>query len=80
MTSKRISTRGVKPQVPRQTGAVVPFLLNADEIVFLHQALQNLPMSGTPDQLAQAIPMVQGLRLKVMQAGLAIGQKDHRPD
>lgn len=42
------------------------------ELQFLVQALRDLPVSGTPDKLVQALPLIQSVRLKFASALQAI--------
>lgn len=65
MTSKRRPPQlGTKSTRPAELS--VSFL--PQELQFLVQALRDLPMQGTPDSLAQALPLIQGLRLKLATA------------
>lgn len=73
--TRRRASKKEQPQGPRS----VPMFLHQEEVNFLFQALQNMPISGTPDQLAQVLQVIQGLRVKVAQAGVALGMFVERP-
>jgi hypothetical protein len=45
----------------------------ADEIMFLMSALRTLPLSGTPDLLADLLPRIDTIRLKIAQAAARLG-------
>ncbi len=42
----------------------VSISFGAQELQFLMQTLRDLPIKGTPDTLAQALPLIQTVRLK----------------
>lgn len=52
-----------KPQAIRKLPEIT-ISFSPQELQFLVQALRDLPVSGTPDNLAQALPLIQGIRLK----------------
>ena len=43
---------------------VIPISFTQEELQFLVEALRDLPISGTPDSLAQMLPLIQAVRLK----------------
>lgn len=79
MPQKPRTKRAAKPKDKPQEARSVPIFLHQQEVAFLFQALQNMPISGTPDQLAQVLTVVQGLRVKIAQAGVALGIFTQRP-
>jgi len=48
--------------------------LTGVELRFLIQALRDVPLQGKPDLLAQLLPIVQGLRLKIASAAAVLGR------
>lgn len=71
--------KGRQPKPKAEAKAVDPgkkigaLPITGDECAFLIQALGQLPMKGTPETLNQVLPLVNGLRQKLMQVGLALG-------
>ena len=58
---------------------MAPVVLTLAEIGFLQQALGNLPLQGTPDQLEGLLPLVRTVRGKLNQASQVIQQSLPRP-
>ncbi len=69
---KRQPRQQSKPQPIRE----VSVSFGKQELQFLVQALRDLPVSGTPDNLAQALPLIQSVRLKFTTALLAVSGDD----
>ncbi len=69
-----------KPTPTRRRPDAAPPMLSISiaftpqELQFLIQALRDLPISGTPDTLAQVLPVVQTIRMKIATAGQAIAR------
>jgi len=53
-----------KRPTPPQPIREVSISFGPQELGFLVQALRDLPVQGTPDNLAQILPLIQGVRLK----------------
>ena len=56
-----------------------PVVLSLAEIAFLQQALGNLPLQGTPDQLEGLLPLVRTVRGKLNMASQVIQQSLPKP-
>lgn len=71
----------------KQTAAPQPIReirisFDQQELQFLVQALHDLPVSGTPDNLAQALPMIQSIRMKfatALQVAAGDGPQPEKP-
>lgn len=50
------------PKAPSSPSVSISF--GMEELQFLIQTLRELPIKGTPDSLAQALPLIQTVRLK----------------
>ncbi len=49
-------------------GPSISISFNPQELQFLIQALRDMPIRGTPDSLAQSLPLIQTVRLKFASA------------
>lgn len=71
MTAKAKSTSRKQRSAPKGSHEVT-ISFGQQELQFLVQALRDLPVSGTPDKLVQALPLIQSVRLKFASALQAI--------
>lgn len=71
-------TPGPRPKMLQHPAAAfaqsITISFAPQELQFLMQALRDLPLSGTPDSLAQVLPMIQGVRMKIASAGQALAR------
>jgi len=69
----------MKQSKARARGASPPddisISLTPVELRFLIQALRDVPLTGKPDMLAQLLPIVQGLRLKVASSAAVLARQ-----
>jgi len=80
MAPKKTQPR--KRQPAPQPIREVSISFGPQELQFLVQALRDLPVSGTPDNLAQALPLIQNIRMKfatALQVAVGIGQPETSP-
>lgn len=65
-----MAKQAAKPEAIPQS---VPVFFHAEEIAFLMNALRTMPLNGTADAMERVLPVVQGVRLKIAQAGVELG-------
>ncbi len=77
-TKKKAAAATRKRQHTPQPIREVSISFGQQELQFLVQALRDLPISGTPDHLVQALPLIQNVRLKFASA-LQVASGDEVP-
>ena len=70
--TKREKSKSRTPRPTTKERHEVTISFGQQELQFLVQALRDLPVSGTPDKLVQALPLIQSVRLKFATALQAV--------
>jgi hypothetical protein len=69
MPKKPAATRARQSRrIPARATPSVSISFTPQELQFLIQTLRDLPIKGTPDSLAQALPLIQHVRMKFASA------------